>query len=39
MFIKSVWNKDKNNHYHNISLEKASSELPQVFVRNINAIL
>ena len=34
IFIKSVWNKDKNNYYHNIFSEKASYELPkkQVFV-------
>ena len=25
---KSVWNKDKNNYYYNILLEKASYELP-----------
>ena len=28
-FIKSVSNKDKNNYYYNIFLEKASNELPK----------
>ena len=34
ILIKSVFNKDKNNYYYNIFLEKASYELPkkQVFV-------
>ena len=27
ILIKSVWNKDKNNYYYNIFLEKASYEL------------
>ena len=27
ILIKSVWNKDKNNYYYNIFLEKASNEL------------
>ena len=29
ILIKSVQNKDKNNYYHNISLEKVSYELPK----------
>ena len=34
ILVKSVWNKDKNNHYYNIFLEKASYESPKksVFV-------
>ena len=28
ILIKSVWNKDKNNNYYNMFLEKASNELP-----------
>ena len=27
--IKPVWNKDKNNYYYNIFLEKAPYELPK----------
>ena len=27
ILIKSVWNKDKNDYYYNIFLEKASYEL------------
>ena len=29
ILIKSIFNKDKNNYYHNIFLEKASYELPE----------
>ena len=29
IIIQSVFNKDKNNYYYNIFLEKASSELPK----------
>ena len=29
IFIKSVWNKDKNNYYYNTCLEKASYGLPK----------
>ena len=29
IFIKSVFNKGKNNYYYNIFLEKASYELPK----------
>ena len=29
ILVKSVWNKDKNNYYYNIFLEKASYELPK----------
>ena len=29
ILIKSVFNKDKNNYYYNIFLEKASHELPK----------
>ena len=34
ILIKSVLNKEKNNYYYNMFLEKASNELPkkQVFV-------
>ena len=34
IFVKSVWNKDQNNFYYNIFLEKAPYELPKkkVFV-------
>ena len=34
ILVKSVWNKDKNNYYYNLLLEKASYELSkkQVFV-------
>ena len=28
IFIKSVFNKDKNNYYYNIFLEKAPHKLP-----------
>ena len=28
ILIKSVWNKDKNNYYYNIFLERASYEFP-----------
>ena len=31
MLIKSVFNKNKNNHYYNIFLEKASYELPKKY--------
>ena len=27
ILVKSDWNKDKNNYYHNIFLQKASYEL------------
>ena len=39
--IKSIFNKDKNNCYYNILLEKFSLELPKKisFCKNINAIL
>ena len=33
MLVKSVWNKDKNNYYYNIFLEKASYELPKNWFR------
>ena len=29
ILVKWVWNRDKNNHYYNIFLEKASPELPK----------
>ena len=29
ILIKSVFNKNKNNHYYNMFLEKASYELPK----------
>ena len=29
ILIKSVWNKNKNNYYYNIFLEKPSYELPK----------
>ena len=29
ILVKSVFNKDKNNYYYNIFLEKASHELPR----------
>ena len=29
IFIKSVFNKDKNNYYYNIFLEKGSNKLPK----------
>ena len=29
ILVKSVWNKDKNNYYYNIFLEKASYECPK----------
>ena len=32
ILIKSVLNKDKNNYYYNIFLEKASYELPKIYV-------
>ena len=32
VLIKSVFNKDKNNYYYNIFLEKASYELPKIYV-------
>ena len=31
MLIKSVFNKNKNSHYYNIFLEKASYELPKKY--------
>ena len=27
MLIKSVWSKDQNHYYYDVSLEKASNEL------------
>ena len=45
IFIKSVFNRDKNNYYHNSFLEAGSYQLPkyndnkQVFAWIINAIL
>ena len=32
ILIKIVFNKDKNNYYYNIFLEKASYELPKKYV-------
>ena len=29
ILVKWVWNRDKNNRYYNIFLEKASHELPK----------
>ena len=29
ILVKLVWNKDKNNYYYNIFLEKVSYELPE----------
>ena len=29
ILVKAVWNKDKNNYYYNIYLEKVSYELPK----------
>ena len=29
ILFKSVWNKDKDNYYYNIFLEKSSYELPK----------
>ena len=29
ILVKSIWNKDKNNYYYNIFLEKATYELPK----------
>ena len=29
ILIKSVWNKDRNNYYYNIFLEKMSYEVPK----------
>ena len=29
ILVKSVWNKDRNNYYYDIFLEKASYKLPQ----------
>ena len=31
IIIKSVWNKDKNNYYYNIFLEKASYKFPKKY--------
>ena len=32
MIMKSVLNKDKNNYYYNISLEKAFNKVPKKYV-------
>ena len=39
IIIKSVWNKDVNNYYYNIFLEKTSYELPKNNYLCINNIL
>ena len=39
IIIKSVWNKDVNNYYYNIFLEKASYELRKNNYLCINNIL